>query len=742
MFRFGAELEDVLYEGQPSSVYFGLPMYEKVDVQAMIDEAVAAGKHELTIPRGAYRITHREGTTAHIILDNISDFTLHAYDVVFLYQDFRVGGMSISNCHNVTVEGLSSDYEPNPHTQMKITYIHPEGQYVEGHIDEGFMCEWDDMYGYNSYYPTYFYDGTTYREIKNLRPFSVTPKNIESLGDRNYRIHSFLAADLMARLRPGDYITWVPRYIMRGNLGMRFNRGCHIKDYTIWSGLCGVSEHGSLEKNYYDHFCVVPGPRLYKSSEDRICSTAADAAHMSDNYVGATIENGIFHTMGDDGVNFYGYWTRVAEVISENEFILAERSSFGPYAHENLRFYDGENLSLIADAGILASEKLAPGYKPAVDLSKALGATRFAASSYWRVKLKKPVTIRPGDYVNNTARCNANFVLRNNQYINLKSRGALIKASNGIIENCFFEDCRCAIAIRPELDWGESGYSQDVAVRNNTVIRCGFGEPALVLEGRGALDQRDIVIENNNFIDIPFTEMLLNSCRGVTVRGNRFSQGSVLPSRGKPAVIVGTADGICFENNLFDGNRTNVGVSSLSEDITGEPTYRYTTAAAAVPTGKQGYDGWHFGYAPIGTHDYIDYDEYRIELNSPDGWHTSAGTDGDYGKVLAWWWNYYMCPGEKADVAKTYICPLDGTVAISAHHECMTGEATTDGVRVMLLHGEELLWEYTLGNMEFTMPPTLIREVKAGDAIHFRVNKIGSAEKDGLDWDPSVLYLK
>lgn len=741
MIRFGAELEDIQYEGQPSSVYFGLPMYEKVDVQAMIDEAVAKGEREITIPRGAYRLQPQSGKGAHILLDHLSDFTVHAYDVVFLYQDFRVCGMRISHCYNVTVEGLSSDYEPNPHAQMKITYIDPNGEYVDGHIDEGFMTEWNDMYGYKFYYPNYFYDGVTFREIKKKRPFGVDPKNIEPLGDRNVRIHYKMAADLSKRLRPGDYLAWSPRYIMNGNLSMVCNSGCHIKDYTVWSGLVGVSEHGSLGKNYYDHFCVVPGPRLYKSSEDRINSTTADAAHMSDNYVGATIENGVYHSMGDDGVNFYAYFTRIAEVISDTEFVLAERSSFGPNPYENLRFYDGTTLDLVGNGAIKCSEKIEGEYTPAIDLTKDMGAVRFRASSYYRVTMQRPVKLNAGDFVNNTSRCNSNFVLRNNCYFNLRSRGALIKASNGIIENCHFEDCKAAIQIRPEIDWTESGYSQNVVVRNNRIVQCGESAPALAVEGKGALDQRDILIENNIFIDVPYSNMLLNSCRGVTVRGNRFGAGNLKHSSGMPAVIVGAADGVHFENNRFHPATTPVGVTDLSLNVTGVSVIPYSTASDAVPKGEQGYDGWHFCYAPVGTNDYVDY-VYQQALHAPDGWHAAEGSDEDFGCVLCWWWNFYMCPGEKADVSKTYVCPRDGEVAISANHECTTGEQTEDGIRAMVLHNEELLWEDTLGYQEFVMQPTVIRKVKAGDRIHFRINKIGNAKNDGVDWDPTVLYVK
>ncbi len=742
MIRFGAELEDIEYEGQPSSVYFGLPMYEKVDVQAMIDAAIAAGESELTIPRGAYRITAREDASAHILLKAVSDFTIHAYDVVFLYQDFRKCGMSLVNCHNVTVEGLSTDFEPAGQTQMCITYIDPDGEYLEGHVDEGYMTEWNDMYGYSSYYPTYFYDGTTHQEIKHKRSFLATPKNIEMLGDRKLRVRAFLASDIRSRLRVGDYVIWGCRYIMRSALTLYRSGGVHIKNYTVWSGLCGVGESGSSEKNFYDGFNVMPGPRPYKASEDRVFCTTADAAHMSDNRVGATMENGIYHTMGDDGVNFYGYFTRVAEVISDTEFVLAikERGSLAYMAGEVLRFYD-EGTEIRGVSPVAAIEPMPKGYQPAYDLAKAMGASRFVPAAYFRVTLQKSLKLAAGDYISNTNHENNGFVLRNNKYFNSKARGVLIKASNGLVENCLFEDCLGGLVIRPELDWCESGYSCDIVVRNNTFIRCGTQRwPALCVTGHTAIDQRNILIENNDFLDTPLTEMLLSSCRGVTVRGNRFTKGSVRPEQGKPTVIVGTADGVRFENNQFDLTRVKVGVSSLARNIEGVEPLIYSIASEAVPRGKQGYDGWHFGYAPIGTNTYIDYPIYRYETQGPDGWHVEDGNDEDYGRVLAWWWNYYMCPGEKADVVKTYVCPYDGEVAISAHHDCMTGEPTADGVRVMVLHNDDLLWETTLQKMELIMPPTLIREVKKGDEIHFRVNKIESAKNDGLDWDPTVLY--
>lgn len=734
MIRFGAELEEIQYEGQPSSVYFGLPMYEKVDIQGMIDDAIAAGEKEITIPRGAYRIHPRKGG-AHVYLENVTDFTIHAYDVVLLYQEWRAGGMTLIGCNNVTVEGLSSDYEPCGFSQMRITAIDPDGQYIDFHIDEGYMSEFDDVYGLKTF-PTSFYHGVT-RRYMPLRSFPVTNSNVEHLGDRNVRVHSPLSSDHKERLHLGDYLWVGARPVLCGNLSLSRCNGCHIKDYTVWSGCVGVGESFSTGKNYYDHFCVVPGPRPYKASEDRVCSTVADAAHMQNNRIGATIENGLFHSMGDDGVNFYGTFMRVAEVISDKEFVLAEKNPMAAVLiGDTLRFY-ANNMSFVGGAAVASITDMEKDYQPTYDLSKALGVSTFRASVYYRVTLKNPLPLKAGNFVSNTSRNGNGFVLRNNRYVNARPRGSLIKASHGLIENCFYEDLSVGIQIRPEIPWNEAGYAQDVTVRNNTFVHCGTG---LVVEGHLALDQRNILIERNTFMDITGSDMHLSSCQDVTVRNNIFGDGN-RHSGAKPVIVVGSADGITFENNRFaDHSRTLLSVSPAAKNIAGLTGVPYSVASEAVESGVQGHCGWHFGYALIGTHDYVDYPIFREETTCPDGWHTADGDDENYGTVTRLWGDVFMCPGELADAVKTYVCPSDGEIVIGAAHACIIGQDTDDGVRFLIYHNEELLWQRDLFKNELTMPPVLRREVKAGDRVHFRVNKIGNAENDGVDWDPTVLY--
>ena len=74
------------YEGDISEVYH-LPMYEKVDIQAMIEDAYARGEREITIPRGAYRLWPKEGRRGHVSFENMRDFTVNAYGVVLVFQN-------------------------------------------------------------------------------------------------------------------------------------------------------------------------------------------------------------------------------------------------------------------------------------------------------------------------------------------------------------------------------------------------------------------------------------------------------------------------------------------------------------------------------------------------------------------------------------------------------------------------------------------------------------------------------
>lgn len=80
--------------------------------------------------------------------------------------------------------------------------------------------------------------------------------------------------------------------------------------------------------------------------------------------------------------------------------------------------------------------------------------------------------------VDNRSMASGGFLFDNTMVRNIRSRGLLIKASGGTIQNCTFQNIgMSAIAVNYEIYWGESGIVENLNIENNLFIHTGyFGE--------------------------------------------------------------------------------------------------------------------------------------------------------------------------------------------------------------------------------------------------------------------------
>ena len=733
--------EPITEEGMLSSVY-GLPFFEKTDLQSMIDEAYARGDKKIVIPRGAYRIWAKEDRRCHILLADMQDFVVEGEDgqVVFVCQDFRKAGVSLVRCDSVRLEGVSIDYEPCGIGQGQVLGFDPENKYVDIYVEPGYQCDFNNPAESPARFQCDYFPRDTHEFMKEMRsPGYVEKSSFEEIGDRTFRVHIPVTSDQRERVKVGDFFCYGSRPIMATGLTLNSCASCIIRNVAVWAGICGTAESGARRQTFYDNFRVVPGPRPYGAQNDRVCATIADGCHMSNNFEGARIENCVFDHAGDDAVNHYGFFFRVAEIIDGHTAVFALRTEDGLTAGERLHFYT-EITEKIGEALVTACEKL-EDYTCPTDLNKNVGCTTFSARSYHKMTLDRDLPLTVGGWVYSSNRNSNGFIFRNNIVRNLRPRGALIKASNGVVEgNHFYNIGTAGVQIRPEFDWLESGYSHNVVVRGNTFERCGGPATAAVMvSGQLAWDQTDIVIEDNTFIDNNGPEISLAECRNVVVRNNRF--GGNRPNYDFPAVLIRTGDGIRFENNTFEGGITPVAMGNEAKNVTGIEPMFYTICSAALMTGKQGVDGWHFQYSPIGSEDYFDYDTYVYSTKLQDGWWQGEEENYALGNIRRWWFDTYMAPGEDADCVKTFICPFDGEILINAA-SYIVGAPSEDGIRISVRKNAEVLYEELKFDGLNTQFKPIRTAVKEGDQIHFRVNKNGNAVNDGLDWNPTVLYTK
>jgi len=121
-----------------------------------------------------------------------------------------------------------------------------------------------------------------------------------------------------------------------------------------------------------------------------------------------------------------------------------------------------------------------------------------------------------------------------------RSRGILIKASDGkVLDNKLTENWGPAILVSPEYWWLESGSSNNVEIRGNTITAC-RARPILVHAqgGQGLLMGKpapsgahsNIAILNNTISDCPLPNIEVTSTEGLRIEGNTFR----LPRGAKP----------------------------------------------------------------------------------------------------------------------------------------------------------------------------------------------------------------
>ena len=129
------------------------------------------------------------------------------------------------------------------------------------------------------------------------------------------------------------------------------------------------------------------------------------------------------------------------------------------------------------------------------------------------------------------------FVFDNCKFQNIRSRGLLIKSSEGKILNCTFRNIgmSCA-AILYEIYWGESGVSEYVTVTRNLIDHSGYFKnqdryAPIAIEGLGSRVDEDYLLYKN--IEISHNVLLnrtteyavyINSARDVSVTHNSFGE--------------------------------------------------------------------------------------------------------------------------------------------------------------------------------------------------------------------------
>ncbi|MCX6903365.1 MAG: right-handed parallel beta-helix repeat-containing protein [Verrucomicrobia bacterium] len=508
----------------PSST--GVPF----DLQGFLDKEIAAGQKRIVIPAGRYRVTPKN--QQHLWLRGLTDLQIIADGVEMICTE-TTRALTISHCTNVTVHGLIIDYDPLPFTQGRITGFSADRKIHEVELFDGYPgAEAARPFKYEIFRP----------DTRTLRCDDRYPKKVEVVDPKHLRIiHERGSANDQEQI--GDIIAIGAEYAPHGSAAHAIecsdNVNVRLENIDLYASNCfGFIENNCDGSTYYR--CRIdrrsPESDPVQRADPRIRSLDADAYHSKHATKGPAYLECAARFMGDDCINICGDYHlimgsqgRELRVLGKHGLNIQAGDPVELVAYDGRRLPDAKAISL-QPAGTIRDEERA--FLSRQHMDAGLKAARGALTKAYTVTLDREVDIPMGGVICSANRIGNGFAVKNCTFGYNRSRGILIKASQGEVSGNHLEGCwMSAILITPEYWWLEAGSSSDLLITNNTITDC-----------KGAAISVEARAGNGRIAPA-------GAHRNITISGNVVKNG-VLPN-----IRVTSTDGVRIENNHFHSPR-------------------------------------------------------------------------------------------------------------------------------------------------------------------------------------------
>ena len=546
------ETEAYTPAGEYSPVYDAF-VYEGVDLNQKINAAYMSGHSEITIAPGAYRLkaTPKGG---HIYLEGVKNFTINGEGVIILMQTNATSAFALRDCENVTINGFSTDHDKRVMFQGEIYNIDPDGFYFDVAIDPGHQIESKRLIQKGMMGA--IYSRETGCIVEGTSTVTIEPKQIEQLSSNTFRINGKKTAG-QPNVKVGDSVgAWgqsvSPSYSMKGC------KNITIKNVNIWGGMCVITDVDGEGDNKFQNIQTTYGPRPLGAVTDRVVAVHGDGLHTTANRVGPKMDNCTFEHLLDDGTNIHGHFGKVAGIEGDKVIIGVSGGQQLYWAGDDLRFYSPdtiENSALL----VKTCEQLS-SYTPQIDLVQGMGSATFRPEKYFAVTLEKgDRNFKVGDWVINRNWTSSGYWFKNCTFRDTRSRALLIKSSDGLIENCTISNgAGYGLWIAPEFDWMESGYSENVIIRNCTFHSSGWiykHSAGLAISGGEGIgqDHDNITVEGCTFYGNHQNDLWMSEGKNFTIRNNKFLKDT---DYNAPITIrLRNIDGVTVSGNTYESGR-------------------------------------------------------------------------------------------------------------------------------------------------------------------------------------------
>lgn len=499
------------------------------DLRALIATELAAGNKRIVIPGGRYRVKADRGS--HLVFSDLTDVEIIAENVELVCTS-TVRAVLFEDCTNVTLRGLTVDYDPLPFTQGKIVAMAKDKSWLDFEVAKGYPeNEFKDHI--QIYNPA---SGTLRRGDGRWN------NRIEALGNRRHRVskaQGYRFDPAKDNEQIGDILVAKNHYGKAGSphaIEVQGCRGMRFEDITLYAS----PSFGFLERNCDGSTylrCIVdrraPGHDPVQRGLPRMRSLNADAFHSKDAAKGPAILSCTARFQGDDCVNINGRYhyvrgssgreVRIAVIDKKATIKAGDPVEFMPYSGP--RPPDAIVMERRPDPGPMSEEEKAFIRKLRIDERVRSGLLDGEAQLY-TLTLDREIALPAGSAICCPLRLGHGFAVKDCDFGDNRSRGILIKASKGEVSGNRITNSRMhAVLISPEFWWMEAGMSSDVVIRENFIKGC--PETPIQIQALGGNRKilpvgalRNISILNNRIEDCAWPLIHVTSSSGLTIKGN------------------------------------------------------------------------------------------------------------------------------------------------------------------------------------------------------------------------------
>lgn len=376
------------------------------------------------------------------------DITVEAYGAVLLIDGF-MEPIGVRSCTGVTIRGLTIDHVRRPYSEGLIETVDSAGMTVRFREPVSASAPVPRAYVYHPRKGRLDYIGLDVGERYALDAYTLrfcrAALPAELKGCTLYCIHTF-------HFRPGILIS--------------HSQNTRLRDVTIHSqpgmGIVGYKSRDICIKRLR----VVPAEGSY-------ISTNTDATHFACCSGMIRIENSEFAGHGDDAVNIHSYYyTPVRQPDDPLDCCTLEnRAPTGTHAQEPDIPCVGSRLRLVRKSSLEEAD------------SALYTVIAAGSASPTRVQLDRPLPADCSSFLFANMSELPALLFRNNHVRNHLARCVLIKTHNALVENCLFENSSgTAIHVAAESWWYEGVAAENVTIRGNTFLHCGFSGHGRILD--------------------------------------------------------------------------------------------------------------------------------------------------------------------------------------------------------------------------------------------------------------------